>query len=76
MADSGSGSANHIRQSFLTDIGTDRLRAAFLAEISEQQEQPRKPPLTRIKQLINQVLFDPAVPGQEAMNNSENFGWS
>ena len=37
------------------------MRAAFLAEI-------REPPLARIEELIDQVLFDPAVPGQEIGN--------
>ena len=32
MADAGSGSANHLSQSFLTDVWGDRLRVAFLAE--------------------------------------------
>src|SRR6202158_5740638 len=63
--DAGAGGANHLRQCFLADIRTDRLRAAFLSEIREQQKYARKPPLARIKQLVNQVLFDPAVPGQE-----------
>ena len=49
VADSGSGGAYHFRQCFLTDVGADRLRTAFLAEIREQQKQPRKPPLTRIE---------------------------
>ena len=46
-------------------FGTDRLRAAFLAEIREQQKQPRKSLLARIEQLVDQILLDPAVPGQE-----------
>ncbi len=49
MADSGSSGADHLRQRFLTDMRIDRLRAAFLAEIREQQEQPRKPPFARIE---------------------------
>ena len=47
-ADAGSGGADHLRQCFLTEVGTDRLRVAFPAEIREQQKQPRKPPLARI----------------------------
>ena len=35
MADAGSGSADHLRQCFLTNIRTDQLRAACLPEIRE-----------------------------------------
>jgi hypothetical protein len=35
MADAGSGGADHLRQCFLTNIRTDRLRAARLPEIRE-----------------------------------------
>ena len=62
-ADPGSGGADHLRQCFLTDAWTDRLRAAFLPEIREQQQQACKPPLARIKKLVDQVLLDPAVAG-------------
>jgi hypothetical protein len=37
MTDAGSGGADHLRQCFLTNVRTDRLRAAFLPEIREQQ---------------------------------------
>ena len=49
MADAGSSCADHLCQRFLTDMWIDRLRAAFFAEIREQQEQPREPPLARIE---------------------------
>src|ERR1700730_8086197 len=75
MADSGSGGADHLCQRFLTDVGTDRLRAAFLTEIGEQQKQPRKPPLKQIEQLINQDLLDPAVPGQEIRHEQLGKLW-
>ena len=65
MAHSGSGGADHLCQRFLTDLWIDRLRATFLAEIREQQEQPGKSPLARVEELVDQVLLDPAVPGQE-----------
>src|ERR1700681_3993471 len=64
-ADTGSGGADHLRQCFLIDARTDRLRVAFLPEIGQQQEQARKPLLARIEQLVNQVLLDSDVPGQE-----------
>src|ERR1700676_5209039 len=65
MTYAGSGRADHLRQCFLTNVRTDRLRAAFLPEIREQQQHARKPPLARIEQLVDQVLFNPAVPGQK-----------
>lgn len=49
IADPGSGGPDHLSQCFLTDARADRLRAAFLAEVREQQQQPSKPPLTRIE---------------------------
>ena len=49
MAHAGSGGADHLRQCFLTNVRTDRLRAAFLPEIREQQQHARKPPLARIE---------------------------
>src|SRR5579863_4254353 len=65
MTDPRSGGANHLGQRLLTDIGTDRLRAAFFAEIGEQQEQPRQSPFAGIEQLIDEILLDPAVPSEE-----------
>src|ERR1700737_3723677 len=62
MADSGSSGADHLPQRFLTDVGIYLRRAAFLSEMGEQQEQPRKPPLARIEQLVDQILLNPAVP--------------
>jgi hypothetical protein len=65
-ADTGSGGADHLCQSFLTNPQTDRLRAAFLSEISQQQQQARKPPLARIEELIDQVLLNPAIAARYA----------
>ena len=62
VADPGSRGPDHFRQGCLTDVRTDRLRAALLAEIREQQEQPCKSPLARIEELVDEVLFNPAVP--------------
>jgi hypothetical protein len=42
IADPGSRGPDHFSQCFLTDVHADRLRAAFLAEIREQQQQPRQ----------------------------------
>jgi hypothetical protein len=65
VANPGSRGPNHFRQGCLTDIRIDRLRTAFLAKICEQQEKSCKPPFTRIEELVDEVLLNPAVPGQE-----------
>jgi lysophospholipase L1-like esterase len=51
-------SADHFCKRFLADLGDHWLRLSFLPEIRQQQKQSRKPFLTRVEQLINQVLFD------------------
>src|ERR1700735_3852307 len=71
-ADAGSGSADHIRQRFLTDVRTDPLRNAFLSEIRQQQQHARKPPLARIEKLVDQIALDPNITGQEICH--EEFG--
>ena len=60
-ADAGSRGADHFRQRPLIETGIDRLRAAFLAEIGEQEQKAREPLLAGIEQLIDQILLDPAV---------------
>ena len=65
IANAGSRGPDHLCQCFLTNVRADRLRAAFLAEIGEQQQQSSKPPLARIEELVDQVLLNPTVPGQE-----------
>jgi len=44
--DAGSRHADHLRQRPLIDIRIDGLRAAFLAEIGEQQKKTREPGLS------------------------------
>jgi hypothetical protein len=39
-ADAGSGGADHLCQCFLIDIGTDWLRASFVAEMREYRRIP------------------------------------
>jgi len=56
-ADTGSGCADHLRQSFLTDLGDDRNRLGFLTEVSHQHEQPRKAFFTGIEQMIDEISF-------------------
>ena len=60
-----SGGADHFRQGFLTEGDGDRLCAALLAEIREQQKQACEPSFAGIEQLVDQVVFDPAVSGQQ-----------
>ena len=43
---SGSRCANHLRQDFLADLWNHGLRFAFLAELGEQQQNPRQPLFT------------------------------
>src|SRR5665647_3988518 len=64
-ADAGSGRADHLRQGALADIRLDRLRTALLAEVRQQKQKTRQTLFTRIKQLVDQVLFDTAIPGEE-----------
>ena len=45
----GSGGADHLRQGFLANVRTDRLRTALLPEVREQQQHACKPSLARIE---------------------------
>jgi hypothetical protein len=73
--DAGSGGADHFCQRFLIDIGNDGLRAALLSEIREQQEKSREPLLARIEQLVDQVLFNAAVPCQQICHEQLGKMW-
>jgi hypothetical protein len=66
LAYARAGCADHIRQGFLTEFPYDWLWLAFLAEIREEKEEAHKSLLARIEQLIDQVLFNPTVAGQQA----------
>jgi hypothetical protein len=63
--DAGSGGADHLCQCFLIDIWTNWLRGSFVAEMREQKQKARETLLARIKQLVDQVLNNSAVPGQQ-----------
>src|SRR5450432_1892468 len=65
VTDAGSGGADHLSQSFLADTWIDRPRAAFLSEMREQKQEARESLLARIKQLVDQIFFNPAVARQE-----------
>jgi len=64
-ADPRASRTDHFRQHFLTDLGNYGLGFAFLAKMSEQQENPSQPFFTRIEKLINQVFFVTDVPRQQ-----------
>ena len=62
----GPGRADNLRQCLLTDLRTDRLGLPSLPKFaSSKSSPPRKSPLTRIKQLVNQILLNPTVAGEE-----------
>src|ERR1700722_1190771 len=63
-ADPGSSRADHFRQRFLTEFDRGWLCGAFLTEFRQQQQQARQPPLAGIEELVDQIVFDPAVSGQ------------
>ena len=65
MADSRPRCPDHFGQRFLTYPGNDELVLPFFAEAGQQQQDPSQPFLTGIEKLINQVLFDPSIPGQQ-----------
>jgi hypothetical protein len=55
----------HLRQCLLADFRYNWLRPTFLAKIRQQQKNPCQAFLARIEQLIDQVLLDATVAGQE-----------
>ena len=71
-ADAGTGGADHLRQCFLAHLNLDRMQAAFLAEVGQQQQKPRQPLLARIEKLVDQVRFDSVVARQQVRH--EEFG--
>src|ERR1700724_931865 len=72
---SRSGRADHLRQRFLTELSHDRLRLAFLAEVCKQKEKPGKALFARIKQLVDQVLFNSTVPRQQIRHEQFRKFW-
>jgi hypothetical protein len=51
------------------------LRATFLSEICEQEEKARKSFLARIEQLVDQILLNSTVPGQEIRHKQLGKFW-
>src|SRR3984893_11206551 len=71
----GSGRSDHIRKGLLADFRKDRLRFVVLAKVRQQQEQPGKPFLTRIEQLIDEVCLDADGPSQKMGNEHLGERW-
>ena len=59
-----SGRADHLRERLLAKLSDDRLRLAVLAEICKKKQKAGEALFARIKQLVDQVLFNSAVPTQ------------
>src|ERR1035437_4233190 len=47
------GRADHLGQSFLTDLGDNGFRNALLAEMSQQQQNPGESLFTGVEELVN-----------------------
>src|ERR1700737_2302298 len=71
----GPGRSDHIRKRLLADFREDRLRFLVLAKVRQQQEQPGKPFLTRIEQLIDEVCLDADGPSQKVGNEHLGERW-
>src|SRR5258708_37096562 len=74
-AHSRSGRADHLRQRFLTERSHDRLRLSFLAEICKEEEKSGETLFARIKQLVDQVLFNSTVPSQKIRHEQFRKLW-
>ena len=57
MTDPRPGCADHLCQVSLTDPGKHKFGSAFLAKMSEQQEDPGEPPFARVEQLVHEIRF-------------------
>jgi hypothetical protein len=57
---------------FPADIGSDRLGTSLLAKICQQQQKARQTLFAGVEKLIDQILFDAAIPGQQISH--EQFG--
>jgi len=65
MTDAGTGGADHLCQTLLTDSGKDCFGSAFPAKMREQQENSSQPQFARIKELVDKVLFIPDIAGEQ-----------
>jgi hypothetical protein len=65
VADARARRADHFSQRLLADLCQNRLGLAFLAEVRQEQQGPRKALFAGIEQLIDQIRFDATVARQE-----------
>src|SRR5437879_4524771 len=59
------GSADHLREGFLTDLGNHGLGNSFLSKMSQHKKDTGQSLFTGIKQLVDQVLFIADVARQQ-----------
>ena len=57
MADPRPGCADHLGQVILTDFRKHKFGSAFLAKMSEQQEDPGETLFARVKKLVHEIRF-------------------
>ena len=75
--DSRSSCANHLRESFVTDVRHHRLRRIFLSEIGEKKKEPGESLFARVEKLIDQVRLHSTVARQQiGQKRSVKSGWS
>src|SRR5882757_4112769 len=65
LADTGTCRADDLSQCLLADRGGDRLRPAVLTEIRKNEQRTCKALFARVEELVDEVLLDPAVAGQQ-----------
>ena len=61
------GGSNHLRQRFLSDSRHDALHFAFLAEVSQQQEDPGQTPFAGVEELIDEIASLPSFDVTESL---------
>jgi len=59
------GRPDHLGERLLTDLRRDQFRRALLTDIPQEQEKACEALLAGVEQLIDQVLFDPAVAANQ-----------
>ena len=72
---SSPGRTDHFRESFLAKLADDRLRRAFLAEICKEKKEAGEALFARIEELVDEVLFNSAVPSQKIRHEKLGKFW-
>jgi hypothetical protein len=57
--------ADYLRERLMANLPNDRLVYSLFTEVRHEEEHPRQSLFTRVEELVDQVLLDPYVPGQE-----------